>query len=208
MNENNPWKTISYIFHPVFMPTLGIIVVMLCDPFIYLSLDSPEPWITLISSMAVSTLLMPLFLSWVLLKAGRITSIKHPTEKDRQQLIAFSELCFLLAYISLHNIPSIGKSLSYFMLGVNIAMIITLITNMFTKVSLHAVGAGGILGTVIGLMYYTRMDMVPWVCGAIAMVVLVGYARYRLKAHEPGDIYIGLIIGIACQAAVFIIGGR
>lgn len=205
---NNFWKNISYIFHPVVMPLLGLMVVMLTDPFVYFSLYSPEPWIIFVSSMIVSILLMPLFLSWILLKAGRITSISNPNEKDRKQLIAFTELCYLLAYFSLHNVPSIGKSLAYFMLSVNIAMIVTLIASMFTKVSLHAVGVGGILGTVIGLMYYTRMYLVPWVCGAIILVILVSYARYKLKAHEPGDIYIGLIIGIACQASVFIIGGR
>ena len=94
------------------------------------------------------------------------------------------------------------------MLGINIAMVITLITNLITKVSLHAVGIGGILGTIIGLMYYTRLQMFPLIGISILMVCLVGYGRYKLKAHTAFDIYIGNIIGIACQALVFFIGSR
>jgi len=43
---------------------------------------------------------------------------------------------------------------------------------------------------------------------AIVAVGMVGYSRYKLKAHAAGDIYIGNIIGIACQALVFFAGAR
>jgi membrane-associated phospholipid phosphatase len=67
---------------------------------------------------------------------------------------------------------------------------------------------GGVLGTVIGLMYYTRMQNYPIVIAAIILVALVDYSRYKLKAHNAFDLYIGNIIGIACQALVFIIMGK
>jgi hypothetical protein len=208
---NSFWKAISYIFHPAFMPTLGVIVIISCDPFIYSSLDPDQFWIFLASFAAMTllcTMMLPLFVSWVLLKTGRVSSLTVPTDKDRLMLIAFTELCFILAYYSIHNIPMIGRSLSFFMLGINVAMIITLIASMFTKVSLHGVGVGGILGTIIGLMYYTRMQNFPVVIAAIVLVALVDYSRFKLKAHIASDIYIGNIIGLACQTLVFIIMGK
>lgn len=205
------WKVTSYIFHPALMPTLGIIIIISNDPFIYSSLEPDQFWIFLASAAAVTlalTMAFPLVLSYLLLKTGYVSSLTTPTDKDRLMLIAFTELCFILAYYSIHNIPIMGRSLSFFMLGVNIAMIVTLITSLVTKVSLHAVGIGGILGTVIGLMYYTRIANYPAVAAAILLVSIVGLARYRLKAHAAADIYIGNIIGIACQALVFIIMGK
>lgn len=202
------WKGISYVFHPVLMPTLGILIVMVFDPFVYLSLEGPLPWFILLSSIFLSTGLLPIFFSWTLFKTERISSMTQPTDNDRKQLIAFTELCFILGYYAVHNVPMVGKSLSCFMLGLNIAMILTLITSMFTKVSLHAVGIGGILGTAIGLMYYTRIPLYPVIASAIVLVCVVDYARYAVKAHPAADIYLGNIIGITCIALTFFIGAR
>ncbi|HSY76569.1 MAG TPA: hypothetical protein VK890_06920 [Bacteroidia bacterium] len=204
---NQTWKTISYLFHPVLMPTLGLFIVIISDPYIYLTIDIAQ-LLPSIGIVFLCTAIFPLLISWVLLKMGGISSLTNPTDNDRKQLIAFSALFFMLGYYVFHNIPPYGKSISHFMLGVNIAMVVTLIANLVTKVSLHAVGVGGILGTVIGLAYYSKLLLMPQVFIAMALVMLVSYARYKLKAHDAADIYIGNIIGIACQAAVFFIASR
>ena len=202
------WKLVSYIFHPILMPALGITIVISIDPLIFTSVEDNQFWVMLLaysSLTLICTAMLPLFFTWMLFKTGRISSITNPADKDRLQLIAFTELCYILAYYSIHNIPVIGRSLSYFMLGINISMIITLIASMLTRVSLHAVGVGGVLGTVIGLMYCTRAQNFPVAAIAIALVCIVDYSRYKLKAHNAFDIFIGNIIGITCLAVTYMI---
>lgn len=202
------WKLISYIFHPIFMPAYGIMVVISIDPLIYTAVEEDQFWVLFLayaSLTMVCTAALPLFFSWVLFKTGKITSMTEPSDRDRLQIIAFTELCYILAYYSIHNIPVVGRSLSYFMLGINISLIITLIAAMFTRVSLHAVGIGGILGTIIGLMYYTRAQYFPYAAAAIVLICLIDYARYKPKAHTAFDIYLGNIIGIASLALTYII---
>jgi len=94
------------------------------------------------------------------------------------------------------------------MLGINISIIATLITSLFTKVSFHCVGVGGLLGTVIGLMRYTHGNLYPWLIATFAIVLLTAMSRYKLKAHGAFEIYVGLIIGIATQALVFYVGAH
>ncbi len=89
------------------------------------------------------------------------------------------------------------------MLGINISIIATLIASLFTKVSFHCVGAGGLLGTVIGLMRYTQVNLFLWLGVALAVVLLTALSRYKLKAHGAFEIYLGLIIGITSQTLVF-----
>jgi membrane-associated phospholipid phosphatase len=89
------------------------------------------------------------------------------------------------------------------MLGINISIIATLIASLFTPVSFHSVGAGGLLGTVIGLINYTQEYLIIWLIGAFAIVIITALSRYKLKAHPAFEIYVGLIIGIAVQALVF-----
>jgi hypothetical protein len=203
----NIWSFISYIFHPALMPTLGTFIVLWCDPNLFISFGSiDKPWLIVLAAVFLCTCFLPLCLSWVLLKTGKISNISLPTENDRRVLLSFTTLCFILAYYAFHSIPSSGQSLKIYMLGINISIIATLITSLFTKVSFHSVGVGGILGTVIGLMRYTHESFLPWLIGAFALVILTGLSRYKLKAHDAFNIYIGLIIGIATQALVFFFG--
>jgi hypothetical protein len=204
----NIWTAISYLFHPALMPTIGTFVVLWCDPNLFIPLDTDKPWLIVLAIVFLCTYILPLCLSWVLLRMGRISSISNPTENDRRVLLAFTALCFILAYYSFHTIPASGQSLKIFMLGINISIIATLITSLFTKVSFHSVGVGGLLGTIIGLIQYTQGDLLPWLLGAFAIVILVGLARYKLKAHGAFEIYVGLIIGIATQSLVFFLGVR
>jgi len=206
--NNKIWSFLSYLFHPLFMPTLGIFIVMWNDPFIYLSFDSYLPWISVMGVVFVCTALLPLLLIWTLLKMQKISSLQNPTEVDRRMLICFTELGFILAYLAFHNIPSIGRSISLFILGLNIAMIATLLVSFIQRTSFHATATGGMVGTAIGLMYYTRMDMKYWIIGTALMACLTGYARFRLKAHNTYELYLGYAIGILSLALVFIIGAK
>ncbi len=199
----NVWTAISYLFHPALMPTLGAFVVLWCDPHLFIPLDTDKPWLIVLAVIFVCTYVLPLCLTGALLKLGRISSISHPTENDRRTMLAFTALCFILAYYSFHTIPTSDQSLKIFLLGINISIVMTLIISLLTKVSFHSVGVGGLFGTVIGLIRYTHVELLPWLLGAFAILILTATARYKLKAHDTFEIYIGLIIGIATQALVF-----
>lgn len=202
------WTIVSYLFHPLFMPTLGIFIVMWNDPLIYLLFDSLQPWLSVIIAVFACTALLPLLFNWTLLKMGRISSLQTPNEQDRRLLICFTELGFLLAYLAFHNIPSAGRSIELFILGINISMVATILVNFVQKTSFHTTGMGGLLGTVIGMAYYTRLNMMYWIGGAILLACLVGYSRYRLKAHSTFELYLGYIIGILSLGLVFILGAK
>jgi len=197
------WIFISYLFHPALMPTMGVFIVLSCDPNLFFPLRTE---LIDISTVFLCTYILPLFMSWVLLKMNKISSLAHPTENDRRLLLCFTEIFFLFAYFTFHNIPALGGSLKIFMLGINITIILTLVISLFTKVSFHSVGAGGLVGTVIGLIKYTRAEFLPWLMGAFAIVILVGFARYKLKAHGAFEIYVGLMIGITVQSLIFFQG--
>src|SRR6185312_12703746 len=155
------WKAISYLLHPVMMPTIGFILLLTSDPYIYTSLDSfllKKVVFTFIPAVFLGTAIVPMLLSGVLLMTGQVSSLVEPTERDRKMLLAFSELGFLLVLIYFHNMPAVWISLYYFILGINVSAIVTLITSMFTKISFHAVGISGLVGTMIGLMFLNRMN--------------------------------------------------
>jgi len=197
------WTFISYLFHPALMPTLGTFIVLWNDPNLFIPLDTEKPWIIVLGVVFVSTYILPLLLSWAVFKFGKISSLSNPTENDRRFLLILTSLCYLLIFYCFRAIPDSGQSLKIFMFGINISVIVTLLVSLFTKVSFHSVGVGGLLGTVIGLTRYAQADLFPWLLAAFAVVIITAFARYKLKAHEAFDIFVGLIIGIAVQSLVF-----
>lgn len=197
------WTFFSYLFHPAIMPTLGTFLVLSCDPNLFALQYSEKPWLVVLAIVFSCTYILPLFISWVLLLVHRISSMAHPTENDRRMMLSFTSLFFILLYYVFHSVPDLGESLRIFMLGINISIITTLVVSLVTPVSFHSVGAGGLFGTVIGLMKYTQEYLIIWLVAAFVILVLTALSRYKLKAHGAFEIYVGLIIGIAAQALVF-----
>jgi hypothetical protein len=198
------WTFITYLFHPALMPTLGTFLVLWNDPNIFMQLETePEVIVRILAVVFLCTCILPVILSLFLLKLGRISSISKPTESDRRLMLSFTCLFFIYAFYCYHDMVESGKSIWIFLLGINISIVTTLITTLFTKVSFHSVGVGGLLGTVIGLMRYTHQNLFLWLAGAFLILMLTAMSRYKLKAHGAFEIYLGLIIGIATQALVF-----
>jgi len=197
------WIFFSYLFHPAIMPTLGTFLVLWCDPKLFILLDAEKPWLIVLAVVFSCTYILPLFINWMLVLLGRVSSFTSPTKNDRRMMLSFTAIFFILTYYVFHSVPALGASLKIFMLGINISIIATLITSLFTPLSFHSVGAGGLLGTVIGLMKYTQENLAFWLIGTFAIVIVTALSRYKLKAHPAFEIYIGLIIGIAAQALVF-----
>ncbi|NNM94853.1 MAG: hypothetical protein HKL88_05240 [Bacteroidia bacterium] len=200
------WKTVSYLFHPLFMPTLGVCFLLGADPSLLFSVRSPYQLLMIPWTVLGATALLPLFCILSLVRAGKIGSLEEPSRHDRLLLIVFTELGFLISFIVLHNVSGTAQSLFLFLLGINIALMATLVLNFITRSSLHATGAGGLLGTVIGLEYSERSDLKYWIGAALVLAFLTGYARYRLKAHKAEEIYLGYLCGLLSLALVFMIG--
>lgn len=200
------WTFISYLFHPALMPTLAVFAVLWCDPNLSGLFFNEKSLLIVIAVVLSSTYILPLAVNYILLLFGKISSLSNPTRTDRLFMLSYAAPFFILGYYAFHNIPSIGESLKVYMLGLNISLLITLFTSMLTKVSFHSVGAGGLLGTVIGLMKYTQEYLFMWLLAAFIIVILTALSRYKLKAHEAFDIYLGLIIGITVQSLVLFLG--
>jgi len=104
--------------------------------------------------------------------------------------------------------------LSVTFLGATIALWLAFLINLFTKVSVHTVGVGGLLGMlVIGMYYfeytefylnlgslgYFNIEMKILLMVGILVAGLVGTARLILKAHTTEQVYLGYFIGFICQ---------
>ena len=86
------------------------------------------------------------------------------------------------------------------MFGVFISSSMALIANIYNKISMHAIGLGGMLG-IFGVIAFSYSMLMTWPLSiALLITGLVCTARLLITDHTPRDIYGGLVVGILAQA--------
>ena len=93
--------------------------------------------------------------------------------------------------------------MNLYLIGLNIALFITLVTSFFKRVSFHALGVGGLLGITIGISYYTHTYMLFQLPVVVFITWLTCYARLKENLHSPVEIFWGCVIGVIALLSVF-----
>jgi hypothetical protein len=94
-------------------------------------------------------------------------------------------------------------ALKFFYFGIFIATAIGLIANNFIKVSLHAMGVGGLVTAVIIVDLHYSINNAIWVLLAIIITAIVTSARMLVSDHTKQELIIGLSIGFLTQVMAY-----
>lgn len=208
-------QIISLVFHPLLIVTYMLVTLLLINPYLFgvNSISDPSSK-ELILRVFLSTFFIPAFSVAMLRFLGLIDSIEMKTKEERigpYIITGVFYLWMLRNFWDNSNVPSIFTSL---MLGSVIALFIAFFFNIFTKISAHAVGMGGLTATVVIAMLLFRYDsffinstilgafevsMASLLMVFILLAGLVGTSRLILAAHVPKELYSGYIVGFCSQ---------
>lgn len=192
-------KIISYIFHPVLMPTLMMLVLYRLSPVSFAGITN---FGLLVIQIAVATLLFPVVSTLLIKAVGFIESIHMENPKDRIiPLIASMTFYFWINHVmdNLHA-PLIVHTLT---LGAFWGIIAIFMINIFFKISMHTVAAGGVLGIMLVLTVISPVNLVPAFFVTLFIAGLVGTARLILGAHHRNEVWLGYIVGVLVQVGAY-----
>ena len=188
----------SYVFHPLFIPFYVSWFIEFMHPS-YFSGFSDAGKKRVLVMVTINTIAFP-FITVILLKAlGFIDSFFLRTQRDRIIPYIASMTFFFWAQYALREQPEIPRILVAFMFGVFISSAAALIANIYFKVSIHAIGMGGLTGIFFVIMQQNSMLMTWPLSAALLIAGLVCTSRLIVSDHNPKDIYSGLLIGFICQ---------
>jgi hypothetical protein len=91
------------------------------------------------------------------------------------------------------------------MTGVFLTTAVALIANIYDKISMHAIGCGGMVGIFIIIMYSNTMLMTWPLSIALLITGIVCTSRLMVSDHTEKEIYMGLAVGLICQFAAAIV---
>ena len=206
---------ISIICHPLLIVTYMLILLLLINPYAFgfNGIEDKNSKI-LILTMFLSTFFIPLMSILMMRALGIVPSMTMPNKEDRILPYIVTGIFYLAMFrylLYFQEIPSLYKSA---VLGSIIGLFLAFFINIFSKISMHAVGIGGLLGMVIITMLIVSYDTFTINIGllgiyeislncifmlTIILTGLVATSRLILKAHSMQDLYGGFIVGFCTQ---------
>ncbi len=210
---------LSVVFHPLLIPTYMLVLLLLINPYLFgVSNLKDEGAKMLLLLVFLYTFFIPAVSIMVMYFLGMVQDVQVREREDRIGPYLITGMLYLWVYYNFSQTGQLPPAYVSFMLGTVLALFLSFIINIFSKISAHAVGMGGLIGMVIismGWFSYGSFSM-PWVnvlplevsMMQLLMITLVvagavGTARLLLKAHEPSDVYGGYFIGFVTQFFAF-----
>ncbi len=196
-------NAISYVFHPLFIPTYFFIYLMYLVPFEFAGITDWQLKLKLFSVFWL-TAFFPAFAVFLLWRLKLSDSIFLRTRKERIIPYVITMFFYWWMYYLSRNFTDQPLALKYFYFGIFIASAIGLTVNNFIKVSLHAMAISGLLMAVILVGVYYPVNNLTWILMAIVFAALVVSARMVVSDHTKNELIVGFAIGAFTQVAAFI----
>jgi hypothetical protein len=193
----------SVVFHPLFIPFYVVLFLINYHPSYFSGLYFYK--FAILRSVFVNTIIFPAFALLVMRGLGFVKSFMLHTQQDRiGPYLANMIFYFWMARVFFNFQPDLPPVLASFMTGVFLTTSIALIANIFYKISMHAIGCGGLIGIFIIIMNTNTMLMTWPLSIALLITGLVCTSRLIVSNHTQKEIYLGLLVGLICQFAAAI----
>ena len=186
-------RIISFIFHPVFMPLAGIYLMLSFGG--WLSMIPAHGKVYIYAVVAVTTMLLPLMMIPVLLRAGLISSIYLTERTERRIPFLGAALLYLIGAFTLQKIEA-PIILSLYLNGSSMVILVLAIINWWWKVSAHMAGIGGVTGMVLAISMRWMLNEQLILAALFLIAGLIGYARLKEDEHTPAQVYVGYLVGL------------
>ncbi|MFP4059536.1 MAG: hypothetical protein ACOC2F_05830 [Bacteroidota bacterium] len=186
-------KIISYIFHPLLMPTYALLVLFNSGTYLQYMPQGPKAIIILL--VFTGTFLIPVSLIPVFLYLGLTRSVYFYQRSERFIPLLITTLLYYFTFFFLRNNHLSAYILSILLTG-TISLLAALLISVWWKISLHMIGIGALVGYITGLIIRTGTAHLILFIVIIFIAGLLGTARLVLKVHTGPQIYTGLFLGI------------
>lgn len=194
-------KFISYFFHPINFPIIGSIFYFMFVPkFIF----KPQEYIIL-TVIFIGTYIFPIGLLILLKRFGMIHSFNMYTVEERKfPTLLFILISYIIGYWLFKS--SIVDLLSLLYFGYGLGLVFSYISLFFKlKISLHTAAIGGLIGFLICFSYHYKINIIVIFTIFFILSGFIGTSRLRLKVHKISEVFLGYLIGLITQFAVYFI---
>lgn len=195
-------KALSFLFHPLFVPTYFFLYLMQAYPYEFAGITEWQLKLRLFGVFWM-TAFFPAFAVFLLWRLKFSSGIFLRTQKERIVPYIITMFFYWWMHYLSRNFLDQPIVLQFFYTGIFICSVMGLLANNQFKISMHAMGAGGLLTAVIlTTLYYQKMDGIA-IAVSILLAGCVTTARLLLNEHNAKEIYTGLFVGVLSQLLAY-----
>lgn len=195
-------SAISYIFHPLFIPTYVFLYLMKAFPYEFADISEWQLQMRLFGVFWL-TAFFPAFSVFLLWRLKFSESIFLRTQKERIVPYVISMFFYWWMYYLSRNFQDQPIVLRFFFMGIFLATVFGLILNNYFKISLHAMGIGGATTAIFLFSIYYHLNFAGSISICLLLSGLVCTCRFLVSDHTNREIYSGLAVGIICQLMAY-----
>ena len=195
-------SAISYVFHPLFIPTYVFLFLMKAFPFEFADITDWQLKMRLFGVFWL-TAFFPAFAVFLLWRLKFSDSIFLRTQKERIVPYVISMFFYWWMYYLSRNFTDQPIVLRFFFMGIFIATVFGLILNNYFKISLHGMGVGGATTAIILFAMYYHLNFGGTITMCILLTGIICTSRFIVSDHTNKEIYTGLCVGIFCQLLAY-----
>lgn len=187
---------VSYIFHPILLPTYAILLLMWANPYYIASIKTPQGY-QLFVSVFFNTCLLPLFIMRMFKNLGFIKDFNVTDRKERALPYLLMISFIFWAWFVLKYYLGFPEVVHQTVWGCFLSVMAAYFVNIFYfKISMHTLGMGGLLVVALRASQLATSNIQLALVAVILIAGLVGTARLVLNAHKPFEVYYGYFLGI------------
>jgi len=188
-------KSISYIFHPLIMPLLGVIFYFSKSPR-YIPIEIIQAKVV---SLFILTVILPILLYLLLKTVGVVNTINLETTKERIYPLILNGIVMLIVLQRILT-PTQSIELYFFFLGILISNIACLLLAIMKfKASIHMIAISGVFMFFIALSIHFSININGTLALMCIIIGAIATSRLHLKAHTYKELIIGVFIGFMPQ---------
>ena len=197
-----PAKIISYVFHPLFIPTYIFMFLIYQVPYEFAGITEWQLKMRLFGLFWI-TAFFPSFAVFLLWRLKFSESIFLRTQKERIVPYIITMFFYWWMYYLSRNFTDQPAVLKFFYMGIFVSTVFGLMLNNYFKISLHAMALGGALAAIILFAMYYRLPLGISMSVTAMITGMVCTSRFLVSDHTSKEVYTGLFVGIGSQLIAY-----
>jgi hypothetical protein len=185
---------ISYLFHPLLMPSLGLLIIL--NSGTYLALLDPAAKRAIMLVMALGTLIFPLMMLPVLQYRNLVMKNGQAATRGERlvpQIIIL--VLYIITFVYFKRLP-LSQVIHAYVLSVAGTFFLVILVNLKFRISIHAAALGGLTGLIIALIFLYETPLQGLLMLTLLAGGLTGSSRLAQGDHW-GAILSGFFLGLA-----------
>jgi hypothetical protein len=191
--ESRLARILSYLLHPLLLPSYATLLMFNLPLFLTYTLSlEAKAW--LIIMVFGFTFLVPVTVIVTLYYLKLIDGLELEKPGERTLPLLLTAICYY-ALLYLLRKSGLPDYFLYFIYGALFILLVGMMVNLAYKISLHTLAWGAAVASLVGISVKTGIDIPLIIMVSVLIAGLVGYARLKLNAHDPAQVYLGFITG-------------